>query len=501
MQTTTAQRGDTGPEGTVAAVDLGSNSFHMVVARNTAGELTMLDRNREMVRLAAGLDEAGRIGPEAAERAIDCLRRFGQQVAALPTESVRAVGTNTLRRARKDGFLDQASEALGHPIEIISGIEEARLVYLGVARSLGVDDRRRLVVDIGGGSTELIVGERSTPLAMESLHMGCVASTLSHFSNGRVSWSAWLRAYMGALQEMEPVAARFRNLGWKEAVGSSGTIRAVRDVVREAGWSPSGITLASLHELREAIVEAGRLDEIRFPGLSEQRQPVFVGGVAIVLAIFEALGIERMDVADGALREGVLYDLLGRIHHEDTRGRTVLALMDRYHVDEAHATRVEHTALELLNQAAGSWKLDGGDAAHHVRWASLLHEIGLDIAHSHYQHHGAYIVEHADLPGFSLAEQQLVSDLVLAHRRKFPLEAFAGKPKGGLRMAVLLRLAIVLHRSRSDAPLPEIRLRCDNNQLSLRFPPDYLAAHPLTAADLEQEAHLLEPTGLALQIT
>ena len=491
---------DTGPEGTVAAIDLGSNSFHMVVARNKGGELTMLDRNREMVRLAAGLDPRGRIHPQTAHRAIECLSRFGEQVGGLPSESVRAVGTNTLRRAHESDFLDQAVEALGHPIEIISGIEEARLVYLGVARSLGVDDQRRLVVDIGGGSTELIVGERSTPMAMESLYMGCVGTTLAHFPEGRVSWAAWLRAYVGALQEMEPVTARFRGLGWQEAVGSSGTIRAVRNVVREAGWSDRGITLSSLHKLRSLLIEAAHVDEMRLAGLSEQRRPVFAGGVAILLAVFEALGIERMDVADGALREGVLYDLLGRIHHEDTRGRTVLALMERYHVDSRHARRVEATVLDLLQQTAGRWKLDRRWATRHLSWAALLHEIGLDIAHSHYQHHGAYIIEHADLPGFSLAEQQVISDLVLAQRRKFPLDAFAGRPRSWIRMAVLLRLAIVLHRSRSDEPLPEMRLSVKKDQLRLGFPPGFLKAHPLTAADLETEGQQLAATDVSLSL-
>ena len=489
------------PEGTVAAVDLGSNSFHMVVARNVGGELTMLDRNREMVRLAAGLDERSRIRPEAAERALGCLRRFGQQVYDLPRESVRVVGTNTLRRARNgEEFLAAGRRALGHPIDVISGIEEARLVYLGVARSLGVDTNRRLVVDIGGGSTELIVGERSSPLRMESLYMGCVGSTITHFPEGEITWGNWLRAYIAALQELEPVAARFRRLGWEEAVGSSGTIRAARDIVRASGWSDRGITLASLHELRSVLLKAGHVSKIKLPGLSDERAPAFPGGAAILLAVFEALGIERMEVANGALREGVLYDLLGRIHHEDTRSRTVAALMERYHVDETHARRVEATALELLRQAKG-WKLERTRSQRLLSWAAQLHEIGLDIAHAHYQHHGAYIIEHADLPGFSLAEQELVADLVRAQRRKVPLEAFAGKPKSHLRLAVLLRLAILLHRARSDAELPDLELAVAKSKLSLSFPDGWLEQHPLTAADLEQEAPHLEVAGLSLHVT
>lgn len=301
------------PERSIAAVDLGSNSFHMVVARVTDGQPSRLDRHREMVRLGAGLDEDHRLTGAAQKRALDCLERFGQRLREMHADDVRAVGTNTLRLARNShSFLRDAEEALGHPIEVISGIEEARLIYLGVARSLASESGNRLVIDIGGGSTELIVGQRSQPRALESLYMGCVSMTLRRFPEGRITESAWARAMLAARLELEPVEEGFRRIGWDQAVGSSGTIRAVRRVVCAAGWSDTAITLESVDKLRKALVRVGHVDDIDLEGVSQDRRPVFVGGAAIVAALMQSLEIERLEVADGALREGVLYDLLGR---------------------------------------------------------------------------------------------------------------------------------------------------------------------------------------------
>ena len=304
----------------VAAADLGSNSFHLVVAEVRGGQLVFVDRRKEFVRLAAGLDERKRLTPEASARALDCLDRFGERVRGLPLGTVRVVGTNTLRLARNaNDLLEAAQRSLGHPVEIISGLEEARLIYLGVSRSLAGDERR-LAVDIGGGSTELIIGEGSQPLDLESLYMGCVSSSLRHFPNGRVAEKRWRRAETAALVELEPVERRFRaGAGWESAVGSSGTVHSVATVVQAAGWCEEGITLEALLRLRELLIERGTTMNGGIKGLSEGRAPVFAGGVAVLLATFKALGIERMRVAGGALREGALYDLLGRLHHEDTR--------------------------------------------------------------------------------------------------------------------------------------------------------------------------------------
>lgn len=489
---------------TVAAVDLGSNSFHLLVARTDAAGPVVVDRLREMVRLAGGLDKRRRLTTKSQDRALACLRRFGQRLRHMTPGSVRAVGTNTLRSARNaDGFLLAAEKALGHPIEIISGIEEARLVYLGVAQTLPNRPGRRLVVDIGGGSTELIIGERFLPKRMQSVYVGCVSLTRDCFPEGKLDPDQWQRAELAVRQELEPVRGAYRELGWEQAVGSSGTIRAVQSVVRAAGWSEEGITLSSLKRLRDAILKAGDAGKLVLDGLSSRRRPVFAGGVAILLGVFKALGVRKMQQAEGALREGLLYDLLGRIREEDVRDRSVVALADRCHVDWRQASRIEHTALACLGQVAGAWRLTDRDDRRLLSWASQLHEIGLDIAHSHYHRHGEYIIEMSDLPGFSRQEQKRLALMVRTHRRKFPytlLRKLPGKRARTVeRLAILLRLAVVLRRSRNPDPLPEFRLVAAKRSLDLSFPDGWLDRQPLTRADLEQEARFLSSADYRLR--
>ncbi len=488
-------------EQTLAAIDLGSNSFHMIVSRATNGRLAVVDRMKEMVQLGAGLDADRHITTAARTRAIACLERFGQRIRTLGPESVRAVGTNTLRVARNsDEFLSAAEEALGHPIEIISGIEEARLIYLGVAHSLDSDNQRRLVIDIGGGSTELVIGEGFTPLDMESLYMGCVAMMNRHFADGKISAKRFRRSEVTALQELERVQERFRRLGWQTAIGASGTIRAVAAVVREAGWSRRGITRDSLKKLTALVIDAGSVDQLNLPGLSRTRAPVFPGGVAVLSALFESLGIDELVVSDSALREGLLNDLLGRFMHHDVRTETVAALMNRYHVDREQARRVEDTVLSLLPQVTTAWSLPPTLSHELCSWAARLHEIGLDIAHSHYHKHGSYVLENADMPGFSRQEQRLLATLVRSHRRKFPVALFKTLPASARlveHLAVLLRLAVLLHRSRSD--VGKVTLTAGRRSLDVRFAPSWIEAHPLTQADLQEEAEFLAAAGFELR--
>ena len=489
---------DTLPEN-IAAVDLGSNSFHMLVARTKGGEPVVVDRLREMVQLASGLDAGDRLSPESRDRAIECLRRFGQRLRHMAPSDVRAVGTNTLRVAVDAGeFLMDAERALGHSIETISGIEEARLIFLGVTRTLPGPQRRRLVVDIGGGSTELIAGDEA-PRDMESLYMGCITFSRAHFGDGRLTAENWQRAELAALQALEPVTERFRAFDWEEAVGASGTIRAIDGLVRTYGWSRNGITAEALGRLRDTLLKAGRIGRLKLEGLNPRRRTTIAGGAAILSALFEALRIDVLRRSEGALREGLLYDFLGRIRDEDVRARGVEALAGRAHVDRLLAARVEQTGLALLAQVAASWGLDARNARQFLSWAANLHEIGLDIAHSHYHRHGEYIVAHADLQGFSLPEQQVLATLVRSHRRRFPTEAIAALPRNWSawteRLAMPLRLAVVLHRSRSPLPLPPIELSAAKNALDLRFPPGWLDEHPLTRADLETEATYLREAG------
>jgi exopolyphosphatase/guanosine-5'-triphosphate,3'-diphosphate pyrophosphatase len=446
-------------EEAIASIDLGSNSFHMIVVRVLNGNLQVIDKLREMVRLGEGLTADKHLDPVVAERALACLERFGQRLRALPSANVRAVGTNTMRQVSSaDEFLKRAQQALGHPIEVIAGREEARLVYLGVAHGLAAGDERRLVVDIGGGSTELIIGEGFTSEQRESLHMGCVSISQAFFNAGVITAKAMKQAELACEVEVSPVRNQFREGGWKRAVGSSGTIKAIREVVIQAGWSESGITLNSLERLANALVEAGSLEKLQLKGLTEERKPVFPGGVAVLLAVFRSIGIDRMQVSSEALREGLIYDIIGRSRHEDIRDRTIKSLSDRYKIDEEQALRVEATAQAMLNQIIKAWCLIDPRYPAMLSWATRLHEIGLAVSHSGFHKHGAYLIENSDLSGFSRQEQQVLATLVRGHRRKFPSAAFESLAADQVlctkQLSILLRLAILLHRSRSAVAKP-----------------------------------------------
>ena len=414
---------------TVAAVDLGSNSFHLVVGRPVQDQLHIVDRLRERVALAAGLDDEKRLTDEAQMRALACIERIGERVRGMPPGSVRAVGTSALRMARNaPAFLARAEEALGHPIEIISGAEEARLIYLGVAHDLSDDAHRRLVVDIGGGSTECILGERFEALKTDSLHMGCVNFSLRYFENGAITREAMERAHIAARLELQSMERTYRSLGWEECIGSSGTIVAIGTILAENQWSDRGITPKGLRKLRKALVALGHVDNLALPGLQAERAPVVPGGVAILSAIFDGLAIEQMSISQGALREGVLYDLLGRIRHEDLRDQTIRRFSERYHVDNEQSSRVERTASILLKDAAGEWDIPRKLGRQFLSWAARLHEIGLSLAHSGHHKHGAYIVENSDMPGFSRPDQSMLAALIEGHRRKLSIERFGALP-------------------------------------------------------------------------
>jgi exopolyphosphatase / guanosine-5'-triphosphate,3'-diphosphate pyrophosphatase len=489
----------------IAAVDLGSNSFHMVVARYSHGQLIILDRLREMVRLAAGLDETGRLDRTAIDTALSCLQRFGQRLHDMKAESVRVVGTNTLRRAKRRGaFLDRARAALGHPIEIISGIEEARLIYLGVAHTTPSEPGRRLVADIGGGSTEIIIGEGVHAKRLESLYMGCVSTSARFFADGEITEKRMKRARLAARLELEPVRAAFRDYGWDQAVGTSGTIRSVSDVLRSRGTSDGVITPAAVESLIEQTIRAGNVERMRLTGLSEERIPVFAGGLAILAEILGILDIKHMRAADGALREGLLYDMIGRLTNEDARSRSVRAMQGRYHVDIAQAERVEATVQDFLTQTQEAWGLEDHFAPLVISWAAKLHEIGLDVSHSHYHKHGAYLLEHADMPGFPQEEQKILACIVGAHRRKVHLEDLEDlSPPWHLKvefLIVILRLAVLLHRGRSVVALPKITLQAKGRSLEMGLPRGWVDDHPLTMTDLENESEYLKSIGFRLKV-
>lgn len=488
----------------VAAVDLGSNSFHMIVAKVVNGQLQIVDKLREMVRLGAGLQDDKTLTEETQAKALDCLERFGQRLRALPQGSVRVAGTNTLRQARADAFLRAGEVALGHPIEIIAGREEARLVYLGIAHGLAGGDQRRLVVDIGGGSTELIVGQDFSPTRRESMHMGCVSMTRDHFDDGGISKKRMKRAVLGARLELTPVKARFNRGEWDGAVGSSGTIRAIRNVVTTAGWCERGISMKALIKLRDALVEAGHERELKLEGITDDRRAVFAGGVAVLLGVFKSLDIKLMAVSDEAMREGLLYDLLGRIQHSDVRSRTVETLADRYKVDQDHAARVEQVAIGFLNAVAETWDIQDEEHSNMLAWAARLHESGLTVSHSQYQKHGAYLLENSDMSGFSRQEQAILATLVRGHRRKLHLSVFESLVSScvepTIKLCVLLRLAVLIHRSRVQISMPEVGLSGKGTRLELTFPEGWLDKHPLTRADIKRERCYLKEAGYRLKV-
>lgn len=491
-------------DGFMAAVDLGSNSFHLAVAKLEHGVIRLNDSQSEKVQLAAGLDHNNNLTLEAQERGLACLARFAQKLDGVEPARVRVVATNALRVARNAReFTQKAERILNRPIEIIAGREEARLIYIGVSHSLAAEGKR-LVVDIGGGSTECIIGEQHDPLLTESLHMGCVSFTKRFFPDGQISEKALQRAFTAARLEIAPIARRYRELGWDSATGSSGTIKAIANTLQTLGWaSPEGhITNDGLEQLRAYLLQFSSTKDIQISGLKDDRRQLIPAGFAIVSALFAAFKLQQMNYSDGALREGVLYDLLGRSRSEgDVRQRTVTALQKRLGLDEAFAKRTADTASNLFEQVQQDLQLSDDDAGLLER-AAQLHEIGLAISHSGYHRHGAYLLMHSDLLGFAKPEQECLALLVGGHRRRLRAEQRDNLLAAGgerlLHLCLLLRLAVLLNHSRSREELPNIRLSASADVFQLKFPRKWLDTHPLTLADLEQEQEYFLGLGLTL---
>jgi exopolyphosphatase/guanosine-5'-triphosphate,3'-diphosphate pyrophosphatase len=489
-----------GLENFLAAVDLGSNSFHMVVAEEIGSDIRLHDRLREGVRLAEGLRDDGSLDPEVEKRALDCLARFGQRLRGIRPERVRVIGTNTLRQASAtDGFVRAIENTLGYPLEIVAGREEARLVYLGVAHSLAVDAReRRLVVDIGGGSTELIAGQGFIPDLRESLHFGCVASTRAYFPDEQIAAPACERLEKRVRMAVEPMLEDFASHGWDQAVGSSGTIKSIGRILAEGGQGPR-ITRAGMHWLREQMMRLGSVRALtRLKGLKPDRAAVFPGGFIILFALFESLGLQEMRFSEGALREGAIYDLLGRIHQEDTREMSICSLQERFHSQVLRNQSVARWAERFFTSATGTWPLHGGHQQW-LRWAALTHDIGLDIAHSGYHKHGEYVWRNADIAGFSRREQGVVAALLRAQRKRLPglaqlrsLGVAAEDVVPLQQLAILLRLAILFHRGALPLVAPP-DLTVTGRHVVLHLPARWLTDMPLLAADLEQEQEWITP--------
>ena len=485
-----------------AALDLGSNSFHLLFARCDGHRLIVIDRHKENVRLASGLRSDGTLSKAIITKALESLRRFAERLRSTPASHLRVVGTNTLRKASNaDSFLQQAEDILGCPIDIISGIEEARLIYLGVANDLAPGPHPRLVVDIGGGSTELVIGNH-IPTRLDSVYIGCVSHSARFFSDGLITPTAYHQAVIAARAEMQWASHDFSCGYWQEAVGSSGTIRAIEKSLHDMGLAPDhAITLQGIECLAGELASFSQCKDINLPGLNEDRRQVLPGGLAVLHAIFLELGITEMHVSQHAIREGIILELAGSLHNHDTRTETVQRLRRQYQVDGEQVRRVQQWGHFLMQQLQDDFGDDYAVATRLLNWAVSLHEIGLSIAHNGYHKHSAYLIQNSDMPGFSRQEQKQLSFLVLNHRRKLkPLPQTYGFDPDW-RLVQVLRIAFLFNRHRDDyTPPADMKIRLRSNGMRLQLSREWLDAHPLTAEDLKAEQRLLKSLDLELVI-
>jgi len=485
----------------LAAIDLGSNSFHMVVARLQNNQPQTIDAIKEMVRLAAGLDDRNFLSDDKIDEALDCLSRFGQRIKDLPPENVSVVGTNTLRKAiNSHAFLSRAEKVLGFPINIVAGQEEARLVYQGVAHTLAQTETNRLVIDIGGGSTEFIIGQAYTPMMMKSLNMGCVNFTNRWFADGEITEIKIQSAIIDARRKLEWISDAYIDKGWQECIGSSGTIKTLSRILDENYNSQGIIDYAGLKKLGKLFVTAGHISHIVLPGLSENRAPVIIGGLCVLMGAFKELKIKTMQASEGALREGLLNDMVESAQGHDIRMDTVHDFELRYHIDVAQSGRICNTALHMFDQLS----LDKDENLRLLLlWSGKLHEIGLSISHSNYPNHSGYIVEQSDMPGFSREMQNTLGIMLRQQRGKLMIQEVNETPRLHpqiLLVIILLRISIILERSRDWDASRKVKIKLKDNKLKIKFPKRYLKNHPLTKADLIQEKLEVAKAGLKLLI-
>ena len=484
----------------VAAVDLGSNSFRLEVGRTEGGHIYVQDSLRSNVRLAAGLRPDKRLDYESQTRGLDALARFAQRIVGFPASHVRAVATNTLRVARNAGeFIARAEKILGFPIEVVAGREEARLIFCGVAHSVPANEDRRLVVDIGGGSTEFSIGTGFEPELMESLYMGSINFTLAHFPGGFIDDFTMKQAELAARREIEVISAAAIKSAWTVAIASSGTARTIARVLAENNGGDGSISAAGMRWIRKKMLAAGSIDQLDFAGLKPERALNLPGGFAILSSVFTELGLERMQVADNSLRLGVLYDLLNRLSApeaaHDKREDTVTQFEARYHVDRRQSARITNLSLRLAADVVPEQRESHAETFRFIEWAARLHEVGLTIAHNGYHKHSAYIVANADMPGFSRDEQKRLAFLILGHAGKLPKLAREAMPKPWWLAVACLRLGALVHRSRQPFEVPAFELKLEAKRLSLSIDEPWLQANPLTAYSLDQEVKAWQELG------
>jgi len=497
------QESSTKPSPLYAVIDLGSNSFHMLITRVIANSVQTVDKVKRKVRLAAGLDENNRLNDSAMAKGLECLSFFAERLQDIPPENIRIVATATLRIATNAKvFLTRAEKVLGRKIELLSGEEEAKRIYLGAAHTNCTSDKK-LVLDIGGASTEIIVGDGFVSQRVVSLNMGCVTFKNQFFPGGKLSSARFSQAVDAAKQQIKPLTQDYQAYGWHTVLGGSGTMQALAEILSHQKMSVV-IDLAFMHKIREQILGFDNIADIDIPGLAQERIPVLASGLAILIALFETLSIKQLELANGALREGILYEMLPNMRQLNIRERTINSLSQRFHIDQYHAARVCNQAENIFNQVANSWHLKKDNAFELLIASCALHEIGLLLEYKHHQQHGAYIIQQADLPGFNAAERNLLAMFILHHKADICSTWAEGQSIIGLNQAryllAILRIAILLCRRRQDDVLPNYQVQVTDTKIKLSLPASWLSQHPLIEDELRQENLCLQAIDLTLNL-
>ncbi len=487
----------------IAAIDLGSNSFHMVVAKVVDQDLQLVSRHKQRVRLASGLDAQHNLDNASIERGLECLAMFAERLQGFEPENVRIAATHTLRIANNTHiFLQRARDVLPFAIEVIPGEEEARLIYSGVAHTQ-TESKSKLVVDIGGGSTELIIGKAFDPVLLNSTQMGCVSYTAKFFANGKLSTKNFSKAILSAQQRLEALSVRYKKQGWEVALGSSGTVKAIKEVLIGLGYEDGLITYKRLYKLIDILCDFALIEDINLVGLTEERKPVFAAGVAILTAIFESLKIREMHFSTGALREGLLYEMEQRFQRSDIRMRTTENLAAKHFVDLDHAAKVRGQAVEFLNQIHEPLNLKKkSDLFSLLEWGALLHEVGLSISYQAFHKHSSYILAHTNMPGFNSEQQRILATLARFQRKSLKLQELPEfslfKNRHILALIRILRLAIIVNGQRNEELLP-LKLTIIDDVWTMSCEQErWLEQNRLLFADLQTEQHYWQAVGWQL---
>lgn len=484
-----------------AAVDLGSNSFHMVVVHVVNGSVQIIGKVKQKVRLAAGLDDTMTLDDVSMERGWQCLHTFSERLQDIPPSNIKVVATATLRLATNAHvFIQRAEEILQHKLDVISGEEEARQIYLGVAYT-SANQGNTLVIDIGGASTEIIIGNDMQPIHLKSLDMGCVTFMERYFPGGTITQQNFAQAKQAARGMLDEVAEAFLCFDWHNCLGASGTPQAITEILVAQGISDA-IRLDYLRDLEAQCIACGNVNALDITGLEANRKPIFPSGLAILISLFERLHIRHMNISGGALREGLIYGMLDNLQENDRRKQTLNQTVSRYHIDKPHAEAVRGLAISLCHQLCAQQNICHLDTEAVLGAAAMLHEIGLHIEYKKYHDHGAYILSHIDLPGFTRLQRTAIRDLIGLHRLTIEPGCFDNyhddvKPmlEGLLR---ILRIAVVLCLRRQNKHIPEVKLAVEGSKWTLTFPAGWLKAHPLINAEMANEVWLQHRAGWEL---